>query len=175
MVSTSTRRLPSTWIVDTVWAAAGDGTSKTANVAATGVANMIRAANKPPRTRIPKFMRRAPLSFHCRPAPLRTSRFPLIALLVANFAGAATSDCRAISFSFQDVAHRQRHPNKASRCGQMQDVVIGGKYHQHEHQAQSDPEPHLLRPLRQGASAHRLDRIEQKMTAIEQRDREKVQ
>jgi len=89
MVSTSTRRLPSTWIVDTVWAAAADGTSKTANMAATGVANMIRAANKPPRTRIPKFMRRAPLLFHCRPAPLRTSRFPLIALLVANFAGAA--------------------------------------------------------------------------------------
>src|SRR5438874_343570 len=29
----------------------------------------------------------------------------------------------------------------------MQDVVIGGKYHQHEHQAQSDPEPHLPRSV----------------------------
>ena len=40
-----------------------------ASVAATGTANMIRAANKPPRTRIPKFMRNAPLSFQCRTAP----------------------------------------------------------------------------------------------------------
>src|SRR6478672_7776374 len=120
MVSISTRRLPSTWIEDTVWAAVGDGTSKTANTAATGVANMIRAANEPPRTRIPTFMRRAPLSFQCRPAPLRTSRFPLIALLVANFAGAANVRLHAISFSFQDVAHRPRHTqirhHEPARC-----------------------------------------------------------
>jgi hypothetical protein len=37
-------------------------------VAATGIAHMIRAANKPPRNRIPTFMRNAPLSF-------RTARY----------------------------------------------------------------------------------------------------
>ena len=41
---------------------AGDGSMVT-SVAATGMANIIRAANKPPRTRIPTFMRNAPLSF----------------------------------------------------------------------------------------------------------------
>jgi hypothetical protein len=56
MVSASTRRLPSTWIEDTVWAAAGDDTS----VAATCMTHIIRAANTPPRTRIPTFMVNAP-------------------------------------------------------------------------------------------------------------------
>ena len=50
-----------------VWAAAGDETSAADNVAATGTAYMIRAANTPPRTRIPKFMRHAPLSFRYQP------------------------------------------------------------------------------------------------------------
>jgi hypothetical protein len=48
--------LPSTWIEDRVWAAAGDD----ASMAATGMANIIRAANAPPRTRIPTFMVNAP-------------------------------------------------------------------------------------------------------------------
>jgi hypothetical protein len=51
-----------------VWAATGDANTP-ASVAAAGTANMIRAANKPPRTRIPKFMRNAPLSFQCRTEP----------------------------------------------------------------------------------------------------------
>jgi hypothetical protein len=45
--------LPSTSIEDTVWATAGDDTS----------VNIVRAANKPPRTRIPTFMRNPPSSF----------------------------------------------------------------------------------------------------------------
>ena len=67
----------------------GDGrrrNKRDASVAATGMANIIRAANTPPRTRIPTFMRNAPLSFQCRIAPLRTDRFPFVAPLVANFA-----------------------------------------------------------------------------------------
>ena len=99
MVSTSTRRFPSTAIEAAVWAAAGEDTSTAASVAATGTANMIRAANKPPRTRIPNIMRNAPLSFRCRPAPPRTGRFPFAALLVANFAGAANADI-AVRFHF---------------------------------------------------------------------------
>jgi hypothetical protein len=61
MVSTSTRRFPSTPIVSTVWATAGATTNAAAKVAATGTPNMIRAANKPPLTRIPKIMRNAAL------------------------------------------------------------------------------------------------------------------
>ena len=57
----------------------------------------------------------------------------------------------------------------------MQDVVVGGKHHQHQHQTEPDSEPHFLRPVRQRAPARGFNRIEQKMTAIEQRDREQVQ
>ena len=57
----------------------------------------------------------------------------------------------------------------------MQDVVIGRKHHQHQHQTEPDPEAHFLGPFRQWASAHGFDRIEQKMTAIEQRNRKQVQ
>src|SRR5258708_9851225 len=89
MVSTSTRRLPSTTIEAAVWAAAGADINAAATVAATGMATKIRAANKPPRTRIPTVMRNAPLLSLSRAAPLRTGRFPFVALLVANLAGAA--------------------------------------------------------------------------------------
>src|SRR5258706_10266345 len=120
MVSTSPRWLPLTWMEDTLWAAAGGDISMTASGAATGVANMTRAAtNQPPGNRIPNFMRKAPLSFQYRSAPLRTSRFPLIALLVANFAGVANVRLGAISFSFQDVAHRPRpqiRHHEPARC-----------------------------------------------------------
>ena len=57
----------------------------------------------------------------------------------------------------------------------MQDVVIGGKHHQHEHQTQPYPEPHLLRPIRQRTSPDEFDRVEQKMTTVEQRHRKQVQ
>ena len=74
------------------------GTSSAASVTATGIANMIRVANTPPRTRIPTFIRQTPLSFASRPVPLRTGRFPFVALLVDNFAGAANvlSQCNFI-------------------------------------------------------------------------------
>ena len=83
----------------------------------------------------------------------------------------------AVQFHFHSKTLPIGHVIKkaASRCRQMQDVVIGGKHHQHQHQTQPDPEPHLLRPVRQGAPAHGLDRIEQKVTAIEQRHRKQVQ
>src|SRR6266404_8797498 len=154
MVSISTRRLPSTWIEDTVWAAATDGTSKTANMA-TGTANMIRAANKPPRTRIPKFMRKAPLSFHCRPAPLRTSRSPLIALLVTNFAGAANVRLQG-NFIFiprrcpsatPSKSHCSSYPKQAFQPRHLMKVVVERKHHQHQHQNKPQPESILLSPV----------------------------
>ena len=54
----------------------------------------------------------------------------------------------------------------------MQDVVISRKHHQHQHQTETDSEPHFLRPIRQRTPADSLHRIEQKVTAIEQRHRE---
>src|SRR3954466_13534093 len=98
MVSTSTRRLPSTTIEDAVCAATGVEISAAATVAATGMATRTRAANKPPRTRIPTVMRNAPLLSLSPPAPLRTDRFPFVAPLVANLAGAANglSQCNFI-------------------------------------------------------------------------------
>ena len=48
MVSTSTRRFPSTAIDAAVWAAAGDDTSARRQRGGTGTANMIRAASKTP-------------------------------------------------------------------------------------------------------------------------------
>jgi hypothetical protein len=82
MVSISTRRLPSTWIEDTVWAMAGDATSVAASdEIATGVATMIRAANMPPRIRIPTFMRTAPLSFQAGPLPREPTDSPQLPCL----------------------------------------------------------------------------------------------
>ena len=57
----------------------------------------------------------------------------------------------------------------------MDDVVKGCKNHQHHHERQTDPEAHFLGTLRQRLTPHRLDRVEQKVTAVEQRNREQVQ
>src|SRR5882757_2250062 len=111
MVSSSTRRLPSTVIDAVVWATADDETTAAHSVAATGMAIMIRAATRPPRnTRSPTFMRNAPLSFHSRSALLRTDRFPFIALLVDNFAQLANglSQC---NFNFMP----RRGPSATNR------------------------------------------------------------
>jgi hypothetical protein len=107
-------------IDETVWAATGAGTSVATKEAAPTTANMTKAARKPPHTRIPNFMRHAPLSFHAGPTPRRADRFPFIVPLVANFTGVANVGGRAIPFSFQDVADRQRHKkaavHEAARC-----------------------------------------------------------
>ena len=57
----------------------------------------------------------------------------------------------------------------------MQNVIKGCKNHQHHDDRQPNSEPDFLRALRQWPAANRLDSIEQKVTAIEQRDREQVQ
>ena len=57
----------------------------------------------------------------------------------------------------------------------MQDVIKGCKNHQHHNDRQPNPEPDLLGALRKRPAANRLDPIEQKVTAIEQRDREQIQ
>src|SRR5436190_12557577 len=59
--------------------------------------------------------------------------------------------------------------------GHPVDVVISRENHQHEHKGQTEAESHLLCPLGQRPPAQRLERIEQKMTAIEQGDRKQIQ
>ena len=57
----------------------------------------------------------------------------------------------------------------------MQNVIKGCKNHQHHDDRQPNPEPDFLRPLGQWPTANCLDRIEQKVTTVQQRDREQVQ
>lgn len=57
----------------------------------------------------------------------------------------------------------------------MQDVVVSREDHQHQHKRQPHPETQLLRALRQRLSPHRFDGIEQKVPAIEKRDRKQVE
>src|SRR5215831_9917200 len=57
----------------------------------------------------------------------------------------------------------------------MQNVIHSGKNHQHYDDCKADPEPNLLSTFRQRSPAYRLDRVEQKVSPIEQRHRKQVQ
>ena len=57
----------------------------------------------------------------------------------------------------------------------MQNVIKGCENHQHDDDGEADPEADLLRALGQRPAAQRLDGVEQKVSAIEQRNREEVQ
>jgi hypothetical protein len=54
----------------------------------------------------------------------------------------------------------------------MNDVIESCKYHQHHDDRETDPKPDFLGPLRKRTAARGLDRIEQKVTAIQQWNRE---
>src|SRR5580704_10800819 len=150
MVSTSTRRFPTTSIDETVSTAfAGEATDRAASEATTGAPNMIRAASKPPRTRIPNFMRKAPLSFQCRSAPHEPTDSLLYCPACSQFhRGGKRPTALRFHFHSKTLPFGNVIKKPASRRRQMQNVVVGRKHHQHQHQTQPDPEPHLLRPLR---------------------------
>ena len=57
----------------------------------------------------------------------------------------------------------------------MNDVIESCKYHQHDDDRETDAKSDLLRALGKRTAAKCLDRIEQKVTAIEQRDRKQVE
>src|SRR4029078_9071307 len=59
--------------------------------------------------------------------------------------------------------------------GHPRNIVISRKNHKHEHKGQAEAESYLLRAFGQRAATLRLNRIEQKMSAIEQRYWEEVQ
>src|SRR5579871_3973887 len=177
MVSTSTRRLPTTSMLFTVSTAkAGDGTSKAASVVSTGTANMIRAANKPPRTCIPNFMRDAPSSFRCRIAPHEPAGDSHCCLACNQFCrGGKRFKTARFQFHSKTLPLGNVIKKPLSRSRQMQDVVIGRKHHQHQHKSKPDSEAHLLGAFGEQTTANSFHPIEQKVTAIEQRHRKQVQ
>jgi hypothetical protein len=54
----------------------------------------------------------------------------------------------------------------------VNNVIKSCEYHQHHDDREANAEPDLLRTLGERSPAQRLDRIEQKVTTIEQGDRE---
>src|ERR1700685_703081 len=57
----------------------------------------------------------------------------------------------------------------------MNDVIESCKYHQHQDDSEADAKAHFLGPLRQRTPANTFYHIEQKVTAIEERDGKEVQ
>ncbi len=57
---------------------------------------------------------------------------------------------------------------------EAQDVVRGGEYDQQGDESDADAQSDLLRPFAQRTSEHGFAGIEDKMSAIQQRDRQKV-
>src|SRR4030088_903729 len=55
------------------------------------------------------------------------------------------------------------------------DVIVSRKYHQHHNDREPNAKPDLLRSFRQGAATEGLNGVEQKVAAVEQRDRKQVQ
>jgi hypothetical protein len=53
-------------------------------------------------------------------------------------------------------------------------IISHCEAHEQQNKYEPDPEPDLLGLFGQGSAADRLDSIEQKMTAIEERDREQI-
>src|SRR6266550_2180721 len=178
MVSTSTRRFPSTAIDATVWAAAGTDTS----APAIGTATMIRAPSRAPRTRIPNIMRNAPSSLHAGPYPYEPAESQSCTAC-SQFREGGKPDV-AVRFHFHsktlpmgNVTKKPllRSPEQPLQPRHLMEVVIEGKHHQHQHQNQPDPEPVFLGLFRQRTPPQHLGRVEQKVAAIEQGHREQIQ
>src|SRR5215472_1518641 len=82
-------------------------------------------------------------------------------------------------FSVPHVDHPHGRPVvprfRALGCSQMNDVIKSCKYHQHDDDRQPDTETDFLGAFGKRPAANRLDRVEQKVTAIEERDRKQVE
>src|SRR5712691_6137235 len=179
IVSASTRRLPSTTMDETVCAA----TVRAARTETAPEPNTV-----PPRTThttasprsIPtqRSIRYAPHLFSVGPPgdrrilpPGLYNLFPAPQLFLAD----------RITFWLQGVAGLPR-PIMTGICERDRlpaehppNVIIGREQHQHEHDRKADAEPDLLGAIGQRPATSRLEAVEQKMTAVEQRDREQVE
>src|SRR5262245_28132779 len=116
------------------------------------------------------FMRTAPLFSSCRPPkPAVPKQLPAARLYRVSGRLRTTSD-RPLLIYCQSVARRTR-----SRRHEAEDVVEGGIGHQHQDDGETDAEAEFLGAFRQRPAADGLDSIEQKVSAIEQRNRKQIQ
>src|SRR6476659_5046523 len=63
----------------------------------------------------------------------------------------------------------------ALRRRQVDNVIKRRKYHQHQHDRETDAETDLLGPLGERPAAHRFNPVEQKVTAIEERNGKEIE
>src|SRR3989442_5314750 len=166
MVVASTRRLPSTTIEWAVWACA-----MPAGRTADNEFNITPARTKPrkasPRKNCaPRVIRNAPF-FPFLP-PQRDRRNPKDPASTGFQLTCKPAPSRSFAFL------QQRCRWTTSRCGPVQNVIVGCKDHQHDNYREPDPEANFLRPFRQRSASNRFNCIEQKVAAIEQRNRQQV-
>src|SRR5579863_4595084 len=164
MVSASTRRLPSTTIELTA-ALPGAVCASTAPDPTPDTKARSKPATTSPRlTQTHIFIRKAPLLLPW-PPPRR------IALSLPQFTSLASGNSLR-SDSARSVLTPWKEPLfgvASGRC-QMNDVIKSCKYHQHQDNRQTDAEAHFLGLFRERAASNPFNKIEQKVTAIEQRD-----
>ena len=84
------------------------------------------------------------------------------------------SKCRHFPL-FPRKCPQKRHSRRPKPRQQLNGVIKDCKYHQHHDNRETDAKPDFLGPRRQRTAPDRLNRVEQKVTAIEQRHREQVQ
>src|SRR5271156_4740249 len=172
MVSASTRRLPSTMMADALALVSEGSANAEPDATPNATARSMPATTSPRLTRTHIFMRYAPL-FPTWPPPT----------------GGSSQSPQLTPQSRDKLSHPEigagarpgpRVPQPLPQNGcplgrrQMNDVIKSCKYHQHKNNRETDAKTHFLRPFRQRTPANALDNIEQKVTAIEQRDREQV-
>ena len=171
MVSASTRRLPWTMIVvaDCAYSRTEDARPVQPRMPNRYPPRTKQTAS-PRKTRTPTSIRHAPFRSHGRPRTESTLDGQALPL-VQRFRGMQTN-YPSPSFPFPSNRCRSATIHEVARC---RDVIESCKDHQHDDDRQADPKTNFLGALRQGLAARRLDSVEQKVTAIEQRDREQVE
>src|SRR5262249_46023338 len=168
MVLASTRRLPCT---TTCWAAALPAVATEVTAAPTMSPPTSKTATPSLRTApAQSLMRTAPLFCSCRrPSPAAPKRLPTVRWYPVSGSRETTSRSPLL-ICRQAVARRTR-----SRRHEAQDVVESGVGHQHQDDGEADAEAQFLGAFGQRPAADGLDPVEQKVTAIEQRDGEQIQ
>src|SRR6266704_2742225 len=145
MVSTSTRRFPSTEIDATVCAAAGTSAPPI------GTATMIRAPSRAPAIAFPTSCATRPRHCHAGPYPYEPAESQSCTAC-NQFREGGKPDI-AVRFHFHsktlpmgNVTKKPllRSPEQPLQPGHLMEVVIEGKHHQHQHQDQPHAEPVFL-------------------------------
>src|SRR5262252_3432107 len=171
MVSASTRRLPSTTIELAVRTACARAGAPSAADKARIPPRSKPATTSPRFTRTHMSMRKAPLTPRGRPqwrvsAPRFSLRAIEFRLLVSPFLlpPRRPSPPPSCCAQFRGLGSRQ-----------MNDVIESCKYHQHDDDREPDAKTDLLGTFRKRPAAYGLDCVEQKVTAIQERDRKQVE